>query len=83
MGVGTEQDEGGWRRGENVLGFVGAGSQGPQGGRWGMVRSEGILLCRLPLSDFIMPPHCGLAGVSQPGFLPSELCLCSALSAVC
>lgn len=54
-----------------MLGFVGAGSQGPQGGRWGMVRSEGILLCRLPLSDIIMPPHWGLAGVSQPGFLPS------------
>ena len=47
-GDSSEQREGGWRKGESVLGFVGAGSEGPQGGRWGMVRDDGILVCRVP-----------------------------------
>lgn len=51
-----------------MLGFVGAGSEGPQGGRWGMVRNEGILVCRVPplLSDIIIPLHCELASERAP-----------------
>lgn len=66
-GDSSEQREGGWRKGESVLGFVGAGSEGPQGGQWGMVRDDGILVCRVPpptpppFSNIIIPLYCELA----------------------
>lgn len=71
---------------EGVLGFVGAGSEGPQGGRWGMVKNRvswaphpfPILLNHYTMSYSVICPQ----RQTVNGAVAWELCLRSALGAV-